>query len=175
MKRAQIHYKTLSTSAFSQLFAALNNRIHVFESVFGEGLNGLYIVHRCGSVRPRILILIRSLQRCKKKRDEYCSCFTFFKALNELYYGAHSVDTSVARKQNVLTIKLYPWRKKYKPKCQCQALTIGFKSVIVANEVDKTGQDRLNGCQRGVKNIIKIILTVAHFRIRSISCFRTGF
>lgn len=116
VKRTQIHYNTLFTTAFSQLFAGLNNRIHVFESVFEEGLNGLCIVHLCSSVWQRILILIRVLQYCNKKRDEYCYSFTFFKALNEKYCGAHSVDTSVAQKWDVINLKLYPWSNKYKQK-----------------------------------------------------------
>lgn len=55
-KQAQIHYNTLFTAGFSQLFMALNYGIHVFESVFKEGLNGLCIVHWCSRVWQRIFI-----------------------------------------------------------------------------------------------------------------------
>lgn len=55
-KKAQIHYNTLFTTGFSQLFMALNYGIHVFESVFKEGLNGLFAVHWCSRVWQRILI-----------------------------------------------------------------------------------------------------------------------
>lgn len=56
-KQAQIHYNTLFTAGFSQIFVALNYGIHVFESFSGgEGLNGLCIVHWCRSVKKSILI-----------------------------------------------------------------------------------------------------------------------
>lgn len=108
-KQAQKHYSTFFTAGLSQLLVALNYGIHVFESVFKEGFNWLYILHSCSSIWQRTLILIRILLSCTKEKDEYQCSFIFLKAF--LRISAYTLvpqktDSILTKKWQIKTLNL---------------------------------------------------------------------